>query len=667
MELKALAVVAFLVVLAVPVSADIRLPSVFGDGMVLQRDMKLPVWGWAAPGESVVVRLGDAEAKAIADADGRWQVALGPFPAGGPLELTVQGANTISLKDVLVGDVWICSGQSNMEFGVASAKDAPQEIAAADHPRIRLFTVEKKVSEKPLPDLVGKWVPCSRQTVGGFSAVGYFFGRDLQQSLDVPIGLINTSWGGTPAESWTSREALQSDEAFKPLVDRYDAAVRDNPAAVAEYKERLKEWEKLAYFQDPGNKGFGMGWADPAQDAADWKTMDLPTFWERVGLNIDGVVWFRREVTIPDDWAGKDLALSLGAIDDADTTYFNNVEVGHIGMDTPNWWQTPRNYTVPAALVKPGRALIAVRAYDQWMSGGFGGIPEDMKLAPKGAPVAQAMSLAGPWLYKVEVSREQPTNLPPQPTEPMGAGNPWLPSGLYNAMLRPLAPFGIKGAIWYQGESNADRAYQYRKLFPTMIRDWRAAWGQGDFTFLFVLLANYQPVQQKPSEDGGWPELREAQMMTLSLPKTGVASAIDVGDAADIHPKDKQTVGQRLALAALAVAYGRNVIASGPTYDRMEVRGDRIVLSFRDIGGGLVPHGETLNGFAIAGNDKEFHWAKAEISGNQVIVSSDLEPQPVAVRYDWAINPIGNLYNREGLPANPFRTDDWPGATANNR
>lgn len=536
MEMKALAAFVLLVLVCVPASADVKLPGIFGDNMVLQRDMKVPIWGWAAPGETVTVRLGDAEAKATAGQDGRWQVRLGPLPALGPLELTVRGTNTVTLKNVLVGDVWICSGQSNMEWTVAASKGAPQEIAAADYPDIRLFTVQKKVLDQPLQDVAGAWVACSPRTVGSFSAVGYFFGRDLRESLDVPIGLINTSWGGTPAESWTSREALKSNEAFQPILDRYEAALKDSPKTMAEYKEKLKEWGKVAYFEDPGNKGFGLGWADPGYDAADWQEMQLPTFWERVGLNIDGVVWFRKELAIPQDWAGKDLALSLGPIDDTDTTYFNGVQIGSTGMDTANWWQAPRRYTIPARLAKPGRAVIAVRVYDRWMSGGFGGIPADMVLVPRDVDTAKAISLAGPWLHKIEASREQPASLPPQPMDPSGAGNPWLPSGLYNAMLHPLMPFGIKGAIWYQGESNADRAYQYRELFPAMIRDWRGAWGQGDFPFLFVQLANYMNLQQQASEDTAWPELREAQLMALSLPNTGMACAIDIGEANDISP-----------------------------------------------------------------------------------------------------------------------------------
>jgi sialate O-acetylesterase len=450
-------------------------------------------------------------------------------------------------------------------------------------------------------------------------------------------------------------------------VQRYEASLADEPEARVRYEQALKEWEKAAYFFDPGNSGFGQGWADAAHDAADWPEMTLPTFWEHAGLDIDGVVWFRKEVTIPADWAGKDLGLSLGAIDDTDTTYFNGVQVGETTMETPNWWQAPRRYTVPGKLAQAGRAVIAVRVYDRWMNGGFGGTPADMTLAPSQGSAA-AIALAGPWRYKVEVSREQPKTTPAQPAAPMGRDNPWLPSGLYDAMLRPLVPYAIKGAIWYQGESNADRAYQYRRLFPAMIEDWRTAWGEGDFPFLFVQLANYLPVQQQASEDAAWPELREAQLMALSLPKTGMAVTTDVGEAVDIHPKNKQDVGHRLALAALGVAYGKSIVDSGPLFDHMEATGDRIALSFTHVGSGLAAAGGgDLKGFAIAGEDRRFVWADARIEGGKVIVSNKEVPKPVAVRYNWANNPVGNLYNVEGLPASPFRTDDWPGVTENNR
>jgi len=666
MRTKALLVALLLAFCAVPARADVRLPAIFGDDMVVQRDMPLPVWGWADPGERVTVRLSDASAITTADADGNWHVVLPPRRAGGPFHLIAEGANAITCSNVMVGDVWLCSGQSNMAWPVSAADNAEEEIADAEHRKIRLFTVNRRVSTEPLSDVTGQWKVCKPQTVGDFSAVGYFFGRDLHKELGVPIGLINSSWGGTVAEAWTSRQALAAHEELRPILERSDLVLVDYPRAMAQYERKVAEWEARVYFADPGNKGFGMGWAAPEAETADWQPMDLPGYWEDAGLMIDGVVWFRKEVQIPPDWAGKDLTLSLGAIDDCDTTYFNGVQVGATGLDTSEYWQVPRRYTVPKELVKAGRAVIAVRVYDRWLNGGFAGVASDMTLAPLGG--GTPLSLAGRWLYKVEVSRPQPEQAIPRPQPPLGPGSPNSPAGLYNAMIRPLVPFAIKGVIWYQGESNAARAYQYRTLFPTMIRDWRRAWGQGDFPFLFVQLANFMAAQQQPVEDSAWAELREAQLMALSLPKTGMAVTIDIGEADNIHPKDKQTVGARLALAARAVAYGEDIVHCGPIYQSMKVEDGKAILSFTHVGSGLIARdGEPLKGFAICGADKKFVWADAQISGNQVIVSSPDVAQPVAVRYGWANNPVCNLYNAEGLPASPFRTDDWPGATVNNR
>jgi sialate O-acetylesterase len=553
-----------------------------------------------------------------------------------------------------------------MKFGLSGVNDAPAEIAAANYPNIRLFTVPNTVAIEPQKDTRGQWAECNPQTARNFSAVGYFFGRGLHQDLGVPIGLIHTSWGGTVAEAWTSREALAAHEELRPILERSVLALVDYPQALEEYQRRMAEWEARAYFTDSDNKGFGMGWAALDHDMTDWQPMELPGLWADAGLNIDGVVWFRKEITVPPSWVGKDLTLSLGPIDDCDTTYFNGVQVGATGMDTPECWQTPRRYTVPAELAKAGRAVVAVRVYDRWLNAGFAGVPTDMALSPVGG--AATVSLAGPWPYKVEASRPEPNPPIPQPQRPLGPDNPNSPSGLYNAMISPLVPYAIKGAIWYQGESNAGRAYQYRTLFPTMIRNWREVWEQGDFPFLFVQLANFMAVQEQPAEDSAWAELREAQLMTLSLPNTGMAVIIDVGEADDIHPRNKQDVGARLALAARAVAYGQDIVSSGPIYDDMRVDGDRVVLSFGHVGGGLTARGGgPLTGFAICGPDRRFVRADARIRGDRVIVSSDEVPEPVAVRYGWANNPVCNLYNTEGLPASPFRTDDWPGVTVNNR
>jgi sialate O-acetylesterase len=494
--------------------ADIRLPAIIGDNMVLQQGQKATIWGWADPGEEVMVSVSWHNMKwgVTAGHNGKWLYKMNPPEAGGPYEMTLSGKNTITIKNILVGEVWICSGQSNMQMSVQSSNNAKEEIAAADYPNIRLFTVQREVAQEPQPDCKGNWTLCSPETVPGFSAAGYFFGRELHQKLGVPVGLIHTSWGGTPAEAWTRRGVLKSDTDFKPILDRYDEAVKRYPQAKQEYEQKLAQWKEAA-----------------------------------------------------------------------------------------------------------------------------------------------------------EKARAEGENAPRRPRAPFGPGHPHSPSGLYNAMIAPLIPFSIRGAIWYQGESNAGRAYQYRKLFPAMIKNWRADWGEGDFPFLFVQLANFQAVKPDPGESD-WAELREAQFMALSLPNTGMATIIDIGDADNIHPKDKQDVGKRLALWALAKTYGKEIVYSGPLYKSMEVKGSQIVLHFDDVGSGLVAGGgEPLKGFAIAGVDRKFVWADAIIEGDRVVVSSDQVSEPVAVRYAWANNPVCNLYNKEGLPASPFRTDQWPGVTADAR
>jgi len=494
--------------------ADIRLPAVVGDNMVLQGGVKAPIWGWADPGEEVRIRVNwhRMERRTSADKDGKWMFEVKTPPVGGPYQIMLKGKNLLTLKNILVGEVWVCSGQSNMQWTVQNSNNATEEISAAKYPKIRLFSVQRKVAETPQDDCTGSWVECNPETIGGFSAVGYFFGRKLHKELGVPIGLIHTSWGGTPAEAWTSGPMLKTIPECEPILKRYSDAVANYPKAMIQYKENVEKWKKAS---------------------------------------------------------------------------------------------------------------------------------EQAKAEGKKAP-------RRPWA-------------------PFGPGHPHSPSGLYNAMIAPLIPYAIQGAIWYQGESNASRAYQYRKLFPAMIQSWRKSWRQGRFPFLFVQLANFKAVKNEPAESD-WAELREAQKMTLDLPNTGMAVIIDIGEAKDIHPKNKQDVGKRLALWALGTTYGRNLVQSGPLYESMEIKGNKIVLSFDHAGKGLVAQdGAPLKGFAIAGADRQFVWAKAEIEGDTVVVSSEKVSKPVAVRYAWADNPICNLSNEAALPASPFRTDDWPGVTINNK
>jgi len=622
------------------------LHPMFGDHAVLQRNIPDPVWGWTTPGVKVTVAVDNAKPCAtLAGADGRWQVKIGPFHAGGPHTLTIIGPQTVTLQDILFGDVWICSGQSNMQFGVNGALNAPAEIAGAANPQIRLFTVGSTIALEPRPLVQGSWSLCTPETIPGFSAVGYFFGRALQQSQHIPIGLINSSWGGTIAEAWTSGDGLSTMPDFKPSVDRMREVAAMMKRGDYSLEREMQSWYAK---NDPGS-ATEPGWADPAFDAQAWKTMTLPTLWEVAGLpDFDGIVWFRKEVTLPAEWSGKELVLHLGPIDDRDTTWFNGINVGHMDQ-----WNLDRVYTIPAKLVQAGRAVLTVRVLDTGGGGGIYGQAAQMRLECKD-DATKTISLAGPWTYQAGTPLAQL-----QSPAPTGIDqNPNVATVLYNGMIAPLTPYAIKGAIWYQGESNADRPKQYQTLLPTLITDWRAHFGVGDFPFFVVSLANFLSVQTQPAESG-WAELREAQWLaTRRVRNAELALAIDIGDAGDIHPKNKQEVGRRLALAARATVYKEKLEYSGPVYGKMKVQGKSIHLTFSHLGGGLVcKDGDKLQGFAIAGKDKAFKWADAVIDGNSIIVSSPDVAAPLAVRYNWANNPIGNLYNRAGLPAVPFRTD----------
>lgn len=486
--MKRLVPILALFVLAVPSAAarpraPLRLHALFSDGAVLQAGMMVPIWGTAEPGEEVAVEFEGQKKTVAADGEGRWRVRLDLLSPGGPYELMVSaGGRSVVVRNILVGEVWLASGQSNMEWPVRSSADAEEEIRRARHPKIRLFTVPRRASDAPERDVAGTWKECSPESVAGFSAVAYFFGRELHEALGVPVGLIHASWGGTPAEVWTRRQVFDEVPELRGCVEE-----------------------------------------DARRRAAHEKAAE--------------------------------------------------------------------------------------------------------KARAEGKPA-------------------------PRPPLPLAS--------LYNGMIAPLVPYGIRGVIWYQGESNASRAGLYRALFPALIRNWRKDWGQGDFPFLFVQLANFMARKPDPSESA-WAELREAQLRTLAeVPRTAMAVAIDLGEEKDIHPRNKQDVGKRLARAALGTVYDRDIVFSGPLYDGMKVEGDRIRISFKHVGGGLVARGGKLLGFAVAGEDRKFAWAEAEIDGETVVVRHPSGAKPVAVRYAWADNPEATLYNKEGLPASPFRTDDWP-------
>ncbi len=670
---------------ASPLHADPPKPflsPLFTDNMVLQRGMADPVWGWTTPGASVSVKMNGKEVTATAGTDGEWRAKIGPFKAGGPYTLSVSGpyltdvrglltlpvpnvkANALALQNVMVGDVWLCSGQSNMEFGVGNLTQPEQTIAAANDPNIRLFTVNKVPALTPQATTAGQWQVCTPDTIksqgtwNGFSAVAYFFGRNLEQKTHVPIGLLLSSWGGTPAEAWTSEAALRKDVPdFNPQLDQ----LADARTSAGTQAQRVADWYAK---NDPGTPA---SWQDPAFDDSAWKALPQPGFFQDAGVpelaGINGVVWYRRTFDLPagagansagnlpgggaipvivNTDADKDAVLHMQA-DDNDTTWVNGVQVG-----ATEGYNTPRAYPVPANLLKPTGNVIAVRLLDTGGKGGIWGDPAALNLE---IPGAAAVPLTGPWRVHLGVALAQAAPLPASI-----ANNPNFPTVLYNGLISPLATFGIKGALWYQGEANAGNAAQYRRLLPAMIGDWRQAWGEGNFPFLIVQLAGWQP--------GGddWPKLRDAQWQTAqTVPNAGLATAIDIGNTTDIHPKNKQEVGRRLALVAEAKVYGEKVPYSGPAYQHSQAglfNKAAVTLTFTHADGGLVAKdGRPLTGFEIAGQDGAFVPADAKIIGDTVVVSSPNVSVPTAVRYAWSGDPQCSLYNGAGLPALPFNTN----------
>ncbi len=618
------------------------LHPLFSDNMVLQRGMADPVWGWATPGESVSVSFHGKTTIAVAGKDGKWTAKVGPFAAGGPYTLAVVGTQTVTLKNVMVGDVWLCSGQSNMEFGVGNLLKPEETIAAASDPDLRLFTVPKVSATVPQETLsTGQWQASSPETIksqgtwSGFSAVAYFFGRKLRQDTHVPIGLLLSSWGGTPAEAWTSEAALRKNVPdFVPLLDKLDAA----QGSKVTLNQQVADWYTK---NDPGTPA---NWQASDFDDASWKTIPTPGLFQDAGLPelsaVNGVVWYRRTFDLPAASAGKDAVLHLLA-DDNDTTWVNGKQVG-----ATEGYQTPRAYPVPSALLKPAGNVIAVRVLDTGGKGGIWGDPAGLNLTVAGS---DPLPLAGPWRVKLGVSL---TAAPPVPVPIENDQN--FPSVLYNGLISPLATFGIKGATWYQGESNSGRDVQYRLLLPALIGDWRSHWNEGNFPFLIVQLAGWQP--------GGtdYAKLRDAQWRTSkTVPNAGIATAVDIGNESDIHPKNKEEVGRRLALVAEAKAYGDKVAFAGPVYRSLSVSGSSVTLTFTHTDGGLVSKtGPSLSGFEIAGSDGKFVPAAAHIVKDTVVVSSPKVPAPSAVRYAWSGFPQCSLYNGKDLPAFPFDTSD---------
>lgn len=632
--------------------AKVVLPSVFTDNMVLQQKTEITFWGDAAKNRPLTVKTGwdGKEYRAEVDGQGKWSLKLSTPKAGGPYNVVFSDGSDLTLQNVMIGEVWFCSGQSNMEMPVAGwgkVMNYEQEVTEANYPSIRLFQVKKNISVAPLDDVestMGGWQECSPATVPGFSALAYFYARSLWKELNIPVGVIDCTWGGTPAEAWTSYETLKKVVGFREETAMMEQAGFDRTRMEQAYGKQRAEWESLVAKEDKGMDGDTPLWADSSLSDERWQTMNLPGYWEQKGLkDFDGIVWFRRTLEIPAAWEGKPLKLGLGMIDDEDITYFNGVEVAK-----GSGYMTPRNYIVPPEQVKAGKAVITIRVFDFGGEGGIHGKTEELYAESGG----KRISLAGDWKYGIGLSLKGFTPAPVSPTQSSS-----YPTVLFNAMVHPWTGFPIKGVIWYQGEANVGRAAQYGDLFPAMIAGWRQQW-KNDFPFYFVQLANF--LESKEVQPGSeWAALREAQTKALCLNATGMATIIDIGLANDIHPKNKQEVGRRLALIALARNYGKKIPFSGPVFRDYSIRGDRVEIGFEYAEKGFQIKGDTLKGFILAGPDHVFYPAMAVVEGGKIVVSSPQVKIPLAVRYGWADNPDCNLYGKNGLPATPFRTDHW--------
>lgn len=632
-------------IISVLTNANVKMPLLFSDGMVLQRNKAIPIWGFADANEKIEVHFNKQIQKTTADKNGKWTLNLNSEKAGGPFELIIIGKNKITIKNVLVGEVWICSGQSNMEFRVSKTINAEKEIADSNYPMIRHFGVAQDLSGKPKDDLkAGKWEAANKETVGNFTAVGYYFARKLYTELKIPIGIINTSWGGTNVETWTSREAFQKSDEFKTLITGVPMVNVDSISKLyaKQMKERIEKVQGTPVSTENENT-----FKDPVFNDASWGELNTPSLWENQPLeDLDGVVWMRKTITLSAEDIKNKATLHLSKIDDEDITYLNGIEVGRNTQ-----YDVKRVYEIPANILKEGKNVIAVRIVDNSGGGGIYGDAADLKLSLG----SKNIPLDGRWKFKVIVVK---TSLSPNS----------YPSLLYNAMVNPLVPYAIEGVLWYQGEANVWRANQYKKAFPLMITDWRTKFKQGDFPFYFVQLSTFNEQNGNSKVGSRWAELREAQSETLKLPNTGMAVTTDIGNAKDIHPTNKQDVGLRLAAIALNNVYGKKRVYSGPTYKSQEIAGNQIILTFDNVGSGLtaLDNSENLKGFEIAGADKVFHSAKAIIKNNKVIVSSNQVQNPAAVHYGWADDDTEiNLFNKEKFPASPFRTDNWEMITAN--
>lgn len=640
--LKKLIILSFLLPLSL--RAEVKLPRLISDGMVLQRNADVKIWGWSAANEKISIDFRDTVYFLSGDKNGHWEYIFSNMQAGGPFKMTIKAANSITINNILIGDVWLISGQSNIELPMRRvAWVYEKEIQDAENSNIRQFKVPQKYNfVSPQNDLEsGEWVAVNKESIFNFSAVGYFYAKELYAKYKVPIGILNASLGGSPIEAWMSEESL------KKFPNYYDEARRFKDSALIVQIEsadntRIQNWYNKLGELDEGYHNSDKIWTDLHANTSDWDTMQVPSYWadSKIG-SVNGVVWFKRNFEVSQKMVDVESTLILGRIVDADSVFVNGKFVG-----TTSYQYPPRRYSIPKGVLHEGENTVVVRVISNIGNGGFV-LDKSYEISnPLGS-----INLKGTWQYKLGATME-----------PLARQTfvRWKPLGLHNAMINPLINYTIKGVVWYQGESNADKPTEYENLLVSLINNWRQKWNQGDFPFLIVQLPNYMEANNLPSESN-WALMREAQLKTLAVPNTGMAVTIDIGEWNDIHPLNKKDVGIRLALVAQKVAY--NEVENGgfsPIYNSMNIQGDKVSLSFLNTGKGLIAKEGELRQFAIAGADKKFMWATAKIKKNKVIVWSEKVKNPVAVRYAWADNPEGaNLYNSDLLPASPFRTDDW--------
>ena len=624
---------------AMTLFAQVKLPRLISNGMILQRDQPVRIWGWAGMNENITVTIGNQNYQTTSNAQGEWSVSLKAHPAGGPFEIIIKGINEIKLNDVLFGDVYVCSGQSNMELWMGRMKyKYAQEIENANNTQIRQFLVPDKYDFKsPQKDMDGgSWLFANPTNILDFSGVAYFFAKEINTKFHIPVGIINSALGGSPAQAWISEDGLKSfpeyvNEAAKFKDNNFIKSVESHDQVIA------KAWY---HYIDIFDKGIAENWRSTKLNDQNWATMTIPGFWADKGLgDINGVVWFRKKIQVPASMIGNQAKLELGRIVDADSVFVNDQFVGNTSYQYP-----PRRYELAKNLLHEGENEITIKVINNSGRGGFI-LDKKYELTTKN----DTINLQGEWKYKLGIAA---TNLPGETFVR------WKPIGLYNAMIAPLTNYGIKGFLWYQGEANTSNPLNYEMLMQALIGDWRAKWNNNNLPFLYVQLPNFMEPNKIPVESN-WASFRQQQFNLMKVPNTGMAVAIDLGDWNDIHPENKLDVGHRLALLAQKNIYNeKNLVAQGPLYKSMIINKDKCILSFSDIGSGLALNaGNTLNQFQIAGSDKIFKWAKAEIINNQVVVWNETLNNPMYVRYAWGDNPVGaNLYNKEGLPASPFTT-----------